>query len=177
MEHGRRTMTTRRDLLQTTAGALASLVFVGSGLTAASIARAQTRRREVVVNGKRVKTVDIHAHCAVPEALALMNAKLGGPGLRTDLDMATEVSARLKPGDEDSYQALEGLRGVCELKAVIGNTRMAAIGLTRPFVERAQHRFQVLNIIAAQPGGFLPSQAGRPVHGCPTGPCVCPGRT
>jgi len=93
-------MTTRRDLLQTTAGALASLVFVGCGLTAASTARAQTRRREVVVNGKRVKTVDIHAHCAVPEALALMNAKLGGPGLRTDLDMATEVSTRLKAMDE-----------------------------------------------------------------------------
>src|SRR6266536_46501 len=100
MEHGRRTMTTRRDLLQTTAGALASLVFVGCGLTAASTAQAQTRRREVVVNGKRVKTVDIHAHCAVPEALALMNAKLGGPGLRTDLDMATEVSTRLKAMDE-----------------------------------------------------------------------------
>ncbi len=93
-------MTTRRDLLQTTAGALASLVFVGCGLTAASTAQAQTRRREVVVNGKRVKTVDIHAHCAVPEALALMNAKLGGPGLRTDLDMATEVSTRLKAMDE-----------------------------------------------------------------------------
>src|SRR5258708_22505274 len=97
---GRRTRTTRRGLLQTTAGALASLVFVDCGLTVASTAQAQTRRREVVVNGKRVKTVDIHAHCAVPEALALMNAKLGGPGLRTDLDMATEVSIRLKATDE-----------------------------------------------------------------------------
>src|SRR5438552_7190632 len=29
-------------------------------------------RREVVVNGRRVKTVDVHAHCAVPEAMALM---------------------------------------------------------------------------------------------------------
>src|SRR6266536_2728867 len=90
-EQGRHTMTTRRDLLQTTAGALASLVFVGCGLTAASTAQAQTRRREVVVNGKRVKTVDIHAHCAVPEALALMNAKLGGPGLRTDRDLAKQI--------------------------------------------------------------------------------------
>jgi aminocarboxymuconate-semialdehyde decarboxylase len=93
-------MATRRDFLQTTAGALAGLVFVGCGLTAAPPARAQTRRREVVVNGKRVKTVDIHAHCAVPEALALMNARLAGPGLRTDLDMATEVALRLKAMDE-----------------------------------------------------------------------------
>ncbi len=58
-------MTTRRDVLQTTAGALASLVFVGCGLTAFSTAQAQTRRREVVVNGKRVKTVDIHSESAI----------------------------------------------------------------------------------------------------------------
>ena len=34
------------------------------------------RRREVVVNGRRVKTVDVHAHCAVPEAMALMGRKV-----------------------------------------------------------------------------------------------------
>jgi aminocarboxymuconate-semialdehyde decarboxylase len=30
----------------------------------------------VVVRGKRVKTVDVHAHCAVPEAMALVNRKI-----------------------------------------------------------------------------------------------------
>jgi aminocarboxymuconate-semialdehyde decarboxylase len=93
-------MSTRRDFLQTTAGTLAGLAFVGCDLMAASPAGAQARRREVVVNGKRVKTVDVHAHCAVPEALALLNEKLGGPGLRPDLDMATEVSVRLRAMDE-----------------------------------------------------------------------------
>src|SRR2546422_6665665 len=68
--------TTRREFLQTTSGALAGLAFVGCELMAAAPARAQARRREVVVSGKRVKTVDVHAHCAVPEALALMNLKL-----------------------------------------------------------------------------------------------------
>ena len=29
-------------------------------------------RREIVVNGTRVKTVDVHAHCAVPDALAVL---------------------------------------------------------------------------------------------------------
>ena len=29
---------------------------------------AQSHRREVVVSGKRIKTVDIHAHCAVGES-------------------------------------------------------------------------------------------------------------
>ena len=84
----REPMTNRREFLQTTAGALSGLVFVGCDLMAAAPARAQTRRREVVVNGKRVKTVDVHAHCAVPEALALMNLKLAGRALRPDLDMA-----------------------------------------------------------------------------------------
>jgi aminocarboxymuconate-semialdehyde decarboxylase len=93
-------MTTRRDFLQTSAGALAGLVFVGCDLLAGAPAHAQPRRREVVVNGKRVKTVDVHAHCAVPPALTLMNLKLGGPALRPDLDMATEASVRLRAMDE-----------------------------------------------------------------------------
>jgi aminocarboxymuconate-semialdehyde decarboxylase len=42
---------------------------------------ARSRRREVVVSGKRVKTVDVHAHCSVPEAMALMSAPLPGPPL------------------------------------------------------------------------------------------------
>jgi aminocarboxymuconate-semialdehyde decarboxylase len=47
-----------------------------------------------------VKTVDVHAHCAVPEALALMNLKIGGPTLRPDLDMASQVAVRLQAMDE-----------------------------------------------------------------------------
>jgi aminocarboxymuconate-semialdehyde decarboxylase len=91
---------TRRRFLEDTAGAVAGLAFVSCELTSAAPAQAQARRREVVVNGKRVKTVDVHAHCAVPEALALMNLKLGGPGLRPDLNMAAEVSVRLRAMDE-----------------------------------------------------------------------------
>jgi len=92
-------MTTRRDFLQTTA-TLAGLVFVGCDLLAATPARAQARRREVVINGKRVKTVDVHAHCAVPEALALMGLKIGGPALRPDLDTAAQIAVRLQAMDE-----------------------------------------------------------------------------
>jgi aminocarboxymuconate-semialdehyde decarboxylase len=90
-------MTTRREMLLTTAGALAGLAFVGCELLPA---RAQARRREVVVNGRRAKTVDVHAHCAVPEALALMGLKLAGPALRPDLDAATDVATRLRIMDE-----------------------------------------------------------------------------
>ena len=41
------------------------------------------RRREVAVNGTRVKTVDIHAHCVVPEAMAVLDRTVA----RTDLLM------------------------------------------------------------------------------------------
>src|SRR5215470_6610545 len=63
------------------AGALASLAFVGCSLGSAAPTAGQGRRREVVVNGKRVKTVDIHAHCIVPEAAAVINHPLEAPGL------------------------------------------------------------------------------------------------
>jgi aminocarboxymuconate-semialdehyde decarboxylase len=92
-------MTTRRAFL---GSAVAGLAFVGCDFLAAAPARAQARRREVVVNGRRVKTVDVHAHCAVPEAMALMGLKLATPGspLPPVLNMATEVSERLRAMDE-----------------------------------------------------------------------------
>jgi len=38
---------------------------------------ASPQRRHVVVNGTRVRTVDVHAHCAVPEAVRLFEAATG----------------------------------------------------------------------------------------------------
>src|SRR5467141_1741307 len=71
-------MTTRRDFIRSSAGAVAGVAFVGCELLAARGAQAQAgaRRREIVVSGRRVKTVDVHAHCAVPEAMALMGRKV-----------------------------------------------------------------------------------------------------
>src|SRR5437762_5314911 len=76
-------MTTRRELLGQAASALAGIAFTGCGLTrgAAAQTSGQARRREVVVAGKRVTTVDIHAHCHIPEALALMGQKVRFPKL------------------------------------------------------------------------------------------------
>src|SRR5882672_979527 len=72
------TLPTRRDFIRNAAGAMAGMAFVGCDLLAARDAQAQSirRRREVVVSGRRVKTVDVHAHCAVPEAMALMGLKI-----------------------------------------------------------------------------------------------------
>jgi aminocarboxymuconate-semialdehyde decarboxylase len=94
-------MTTRREFLGTTAGTLAGLAFVGCDLLGAAPARAQAGRLQVVVNGKRVKVVDVHAHCAVAEAMALMGMTLGtpSPASRPDLSMVTHVSERLRAMD------------------------------------------------------------------------------
>src|SRR5262245_42140388 len=95
-------MTTRRAFLEIGAGALAGIAFVGCDLLMAAPARAQGRRREVVVNGRRAKTVDVHAHCAVPEAMALMNMKLLGLGaaLPPLLHLQTQAAERLRAMDE-----------------------------------------------------------------------------
>jgi aminocarboxymuconate-semialdehyde decarboxylase len=50
------------------------------------------KRREVVVAGKRVKTVDIHAHCCVPKAMAVINHPLEAPGLLME-DTSTRIAA------------------------------------------------------------------------------------
>src|SRR5262245_49368284 len=65
-------MSTRREFVEGAAG----IAFVACNMTGIAPVEAQGRRREIVVNGRRVKTVDVHAHCAVPEAMALMGRKV-----------------------------------------------------------------------------------------------------
>src|SRR5204862_4236988 len=79
-----------------TAGAVAGIAFVECGLAGGSgSAQAQTRRREVVVSGRRVKTVDVHAHCSVPEAMALMGRKVQPPTL-----LMSQPADRIRAMDE-----------------------------------------------------------------------------
>ena len=62
-------MLTRRHFVRDTASAMAGMVAMGRGVggaTTASVQPATTgERREVVVGGRRVKTVDVHAHCEI----------------------------------------------------------------------------------------------------------------
>jgi aminocarboxymuconate-semialdehyde decarboxylase len=70
------------------------LVFTGCALSqpieaqaqhaGGSAARPSARRREVIVSGRRVKTIDVHAHCVIPEAMKLLGLKMEdqrGPGI------------------------------------------------------------------------------------------------
>ena len=72
------------------------IVFTHCAVTAAAAdhghAHSHARRREVVVAGKRVKTVDIHAHCCVPKAMEVIKHPLEAPGLLME-DTSTRIAA------------------------------------------------------------------------------------
>jgi len=72
------------------------IVFTHCAVTAAAAdhghGHSHAKRREVVVAGKRVKTVDIHAHCCVPKAMAVIKHPLEAPGLLME-DTSTRVAA------------------------------------------------------------------------------------
>jgi aminocarboxymuconate-semialdehyde decarboxylase len=56
--------------------------FVGCSLLGRAHGQAgQPFRREVLVSGKRVKTIDVHAHVAIPDAMALMGMKVAPQSL------------------------------------------------------------------------------------------------
>src|SRR5215813_4264853 len=103
-------MSTRGAFDSNAAGVMADIAFVDCDLLGAAQARARARakapaargkarasagrssqatsatgrRREVVVGGRRVKTIDVHAHCVIPEAYALLGLKVDdhrGPGI------------------------------------------------------------------------------------------------
>jgi aminocarboxymuconate-semialdehyde decarboxylase len=73
-------MTTRRDFLKTGVGAAAGIAFCSCGLLQSAHAQQPTRQKlPVMVNGKRVKTIDVHSHCVIPEAKALLVTESNKP--------------------------------------------------------------------------------------------------
>jgi aminocarboxymuconate-semialdehyde decarboxylase len=69
-------MTTRRDFLKVGGATLAAgMVFCSCGLLRSAHAQAPKRQTlPVMVDGKRIKTIDVHAHCHFHEAGALLGA-------------------------------------------------------------------------------------------------------
>src|SRR5690242_6641353 len=66
-----RPMPSRRQFL---GGAAATgVMFCSCGLLDAAHAQGTSRRQAVAVNGKTVKTIDVHAHCIFAETLPLVN--------------------------------------------------------------------------------------------------------
>ena len=87
-------MSSREEPPVTTDG-VTGVDFVDCDLVDGASTQGQPRRREVVVNGRRVKTVDIHAHCAVPEAMDRFGRKADRPGL-----LMSQMADRIQAMDE-----------------------------------------------------------------------------
>ena len=90
-------MANRRDFLKTVAGTAAGMLIANRGFSEPPGLRmpqgqgaapaAARKRREVSVGGKRVKVVDVHAHCMIPEVADIVagtslarNGKRAGRG-------------------------------------------------------------------------------------------------
>jgi predicted TIM-barrel fold metal-dependent hydrolase len=93
-------MTTRRGFLKHAAAS--GMVFCSCGLLDAARAQgAAPRTVPVSVNGKRVKTIDVHAHCLFHEAMALMGEQAASarPVTKGSEHMFIAVEERLKQMD------------------------------------------------------------------------------
>jgi aminocarboxymuconate-semialdehyde decarboxylase len=94
-------MTTRRNFLKG-AGSLAGLVFCGCGLPWQAHAQQVSQARlPVMVKGKRIKTIDTHAHCFFQEAIDLMgeDAKNVPPPVKGVKEHFIVIDQRLKEMD------------------------------------------------------------------------------
>jgi len=71
-------MTSHTDRSGNATAATTGMVFTGCGAPtmAEPHGHAGGQRRQVSVGGKRIKTIDVHAHCVFPEALAMAGQKL-----------------------------------------------------------------------------------------------------
>jgi aminocarboxymuconate-semialdehyde decarboxylase len=91
-------MTTRRHFLQAgAAAATTGIVFCGCGLLHNAHAQQPARQKlPVMIDGKRVKTIDVHAHCQFREAGALLDASAAAakaPTLLVDGRTFTQVAS------------------------------------------------------------------------------------
>jgi aminocarboxymuconate-semialdehyde decarboxylase len=148
-------MTTRRDFVGG-AAAFAGAAFCGCGLLHAPDAHAQApvRRREVVINDRRIKTVDIHAHCVFPEVMAMLGLKYRPPNLVVGED-------RFKAMDEQGID-LEAIsinafwyktdRDVAEKLIKLQNEKLAELVAAHPdrFVAFATVAMQHPDLAVAQ---------------------------
>ncbi len=155
---------TRRGFLRDVA---AGVLFVGCRL--ADVAgqgapRGTARRAPVLIRGRRIKTVDMHAHCVVPQALALLNRPVNR---ETALPMAGDaLDDRVKAMDAQGIDTAvvsvipnwyDTDRDVAERVITLQNESLAA------FCSTHADRFSALASIALQFPDLAAAQLERAV--------------
>jgi predicted TIM-barrel fold metal-dependent hydrolase len=92
-------MTTRRDFLKRGAAAATGIVFCTCGLLKSAHGEEPARQKlPVMVGGKRIKTIDVHAHCQFREAGALLGeegAKIQVPPVNRAEEVFIDIERRL----------------------------------------------------------------------------------
>jgi hypothetical protein len=96
-------MRNRRQFLKDAAGASAGMFFLGSSARSSQAeaptrqAGAATKRREIRVGQRRVKTVDVHSHIALPEAAEVLKAPLWRSSRLEALRVPGQIHIHLAP--------------------------------------------------------------------------------
>jgi aminocarboxymuconate-semialdehyde decarboxylase len=97
----------RREILKRCATAATGIFFVGCGFVESSLrafqSRGVRRRREVVVGGRRIRTVDVHSHVYVTEAWDLVKVHVGGENEATSRPVLNPVNAADRMAQMDEY--------------------------------------------------------------------------
>ena len=139
-------MGNRREFIKA-AGAAAGVIFTGCHLQGA--AHAQGARRHTVINGRRIKTIDIHAHCVIPEAVALT-----GRDPKTVLAGTTRGSNELFIGVEQRVRAMDA-QGI-DMEVLSINPTWYGLGrdLAAAIVQTQNEK--LAELCAANPERFAP---------------------
>ena len=129
-------MPNRRDFVKKAASVTAGLLVGGGPLDAAirSFQAGTTpRRRTVSVGGRRVRTVDVHAHCAIPEVLEVVKGSKIAPVLEALLSSKPQVLGpdRLRAMDEQGVDV--------EALSIIHLVR-AERAMAREIISRAERK-------------------------------------
>src|SRR6266404_3706739 len=144
-------MTTRRNFLKATTAAATGIVFCSCGLLDAAHAQQALnphqpdggRRLPVAVNGKRVKTIDVHAHCNFHEIEPLLgaDASILLPPVNGAKNAFIEIENRLKAMDAQAVD-MEVLsvnpfwygrdRDLAEKIVTIQNEKLAELCASKP---------------------------------------------
>jgi aminocarboxymuconate-semialdehyde decarboxylase len=135
-------MATRRNFL--TGAAASGLAFCSCGLLdQAHAQQPHGRRLPVMLDGKRVKTIDVHSHCLFHEATALMGSAAGGltPNINNAQEAYLVVEQRLKAMDAQAVDMevlsinpfwYEQPRDVAEQIVKIQNQKLAELCASKP---------------------------------------------
>jgi len=99
-------MTTRRDFLRGGAAAATGIVFCSCGLLKSAHGQQPAPQKlPVMVGGKRIKTIDVHAHCQFREAGALLGeegTKIQVPPVNGAEEAFIEIDRRLAVMDSQA---------------------------------------------------------------------------